>query len=184
MPVRFAADRTDVYDRRDLSWGWCAFGRARYHVGDFQLHPEGKITGADLRQDLYNAELRGTVTTDKGQIQLRVFVHATLPVFIVDVEATEGEREFRWFWRPYEAITTRGDLPRDEKGVQNYEKAYGNPGKIWVPNPPWRLCEDSGTNSACRSCWRAAAIRRLGVRCSPLPAIGRFTAALPCPFRN
>src|SRR5262249_7883943 len=75
--IRFAADRTDVYDRRDGSWGWCAYGHARYHVGDFQLHPEGRIVGTELRQDLYNAELRGTFTTDKGKIQFRAFVHAT-----------------------------------------------------------------------------------------------------------
>ena len=43
--VRFGVDRTDVFDRRDPSWGWTAFGRARYHVGDFQLHPAGIITG-------------------------------------------------------------------------------------------------------------------------------------------
>src|SRR6478752_3677607 len=56
--IRFALDRTDVFDRRDTSWGWTAYSRSRYHVGDFQLHPVGKITAVDLRQDLWNAELR------------------------------------------------------------------------------------------------------------------------------
>jgi len=145
--VRFTADRSDVYDRRDGSWGWCAYGHARYHVGDFQLHPVGKITGTELRQDLYNAELRGTLTTDKGQLQFRAFVHATLPLLVIEVQASSGEEKFEWRWRPYEAITTRGDLPHDEKGLEKYRKSYGNPGKIWVPNPAFELREESGIKS-------------------------------------
>ena len=35
--IRFAVDRTDVYDRRNDSWGWTAYSRPRYHVGDFLL---------------------------------------------------------------------------------------------------------------------------------------------------
>jgi alpha-L-fucosidase 2 len=142
--IRFTADRSDVYDRRDGSWGWCAYGHARYHVGDFQLHPVGKITGVDFRQDLFNAELRGTLTTDKGELTFRSFVHATLPVLVVEVQSTPGEEAFQWRWRPYEAITTRKDLPRDEKGAEKYLKNYGNPVKIWVPNPPFELREEAG----------------------------------------
>ena len=43
--IRFAVDRRDVYDRRDLSWGWTSYSRPRIHVGDFQLHTTGQITG-------------------------------------------------------------------------------------------------------------------------------------------
>ena len=116
--LRFTVDRGDVYDRRDESWGWCAYSRPRYHVGDFQLHPVGEITGLDMRQDLYNAELRGTLTTRKGEIEFRAFVHATEDVMVVELTTTEGEKACRWVWRPYEARTTR-----DNGGVKSEEEA-------------------------------------------------------------
>ena len=71
--MRFAVDRRDVYDRRDLSWGWTSYSRPRIHVGDFQLYTTGKITSFNMRQDLYNAELRGNIQTDKGEIRFRAF---------------------------------------------------------------------------------------------------------------
>jgi hypothetical protein len=144
--LRFALDRTDVFDRRDSSWGWTAYSRARYHVGDFQLHPVGKITGVDLRQDLWNAELRGTVTTDRGQIELRAIVHSTLPLFIIEVTGSSGEEEANWTWHPYKAETTRGGIVRTPEDAKKYKEAYGNDVKIWEPNPPPELKQAGSVN--------------------------------------
>lgn len=140
--VRFALDRTDVFDRRDSSWGWAAYSRARYHVGDFQLHLAGKITGVDLRQNLWNAELRGTITTDRGKIVLRAFVHATQPLFIIEFKPNDGEQKATWTWHPYKAETTRNGIVRAEADAKKYEETYGNPVKIWEPNPPHELKQD------------------------------------------
>ena len=140
--IRFAVDRRDVYDRRDLSWGWTSYSRPRIHVGDFQLHTTGKITGFEMRQDLYNAELRGKILTEKGEIRFRSFVHATRPVMVVELEPTPGEERLKWTFRPYEAITTRKDFPprgdyfpEDAEGVKRYYKNYGTKVNIYVPNP-------------------------------------------------
>ncbi|MEV6713927.1 hypothetical protein AB0M48_18040 [Lentzea sp. NPDC051208] len=42
------------------------FGLARLPIGYFTLEPVGAITGVDLRLDLWNAELTGTITTAAG----------------------------------------------------------------------------------------------------------------------
>jgi alpha-L-fucosidase 2 len=144
--LRFALDRTDVFDRRDSSWGWTAYSRARYHVGDFQLRPVGKITRVDLRQDLWNAELSGTITTDRGQLAIRAIVHSTQPVFMVDVNRTKGEEGAGWTWHPYKAETTRDGIVRTADDAKKYEERYGNPVKIWEPNPPPELSQDGPVN--------------------------------------
>ncbi len=140
--IRFAVDRRDVYDRRDLSWGWTSYSRPRIHVGDFQLHTTGQITGFSMRQDLYNAELRGNILTDKGEIRFRAFIHATEPVMVVELQPINGEKNLKWNFRPCEAITTRKDFPPrgeyfpgDSIGVQNYYRNYGTKVKVYVPNP-------------------------------------------------
>src|SRR3546814_5948422 len=65
--LAFAVDNVDVFDRRDFSWGWHAYSRARYHVGDFLLRPVGRITCATLRLDLYRAALVGKIVTDRSE---------------------------------------------------------------------------------------------------------------------
>ena len=57
------------------------------------LTPVGKITGVDLRLDLWNAELRGTITTDKGTLKIRSFVHAEKSLLHLEVRPTSGERD-------------------------------------------------------------------------------------------
>ncbi len=140
--IRFAVDRRDVYDRRDLSWGWTSYSRPRIHVGDFQLHTEGQITGFNMRLDLYNAELRGNIQTNKGEIRFRAFVHATMQVMVIELEPTGGENQLKWTFRPYEAITTRKDFPPradyfpgNEEGVKRYYSNYGTEVNTYVPNP-------------------------------------------------
>ena len=145
--IRFAVDRTDVYDRRDDSWGWTAYSRPRYHVGDFLLEPEGKLTGCQMRLDLYNAELRGVFTTDKGQIKFRAFVHATDPVFIIGLEPDNDEQACQWRFMPFAARTTRDNGGvKNEAEAKKYEERYGHKVKVWVPNPEPRIENEEGVH--------------------------------------
>ena len=59
--------RADVHDHRDDTWGWTAYSRPRLQIGHFSLHPVGKLTGCQWRKDLWNAELTGTITTDRAR---------------------------------------------------------------------------------------------------------------------
>ncbi len=63
--------RQDYYDHRlpvdgqQLLWIY----RCRLPLGRFRLQSQGEITGVDLRMDLWNAELTGTVRTSQGAYQ-------------------------------------------------------------------------------------------------------------------
>jgi alpha-L-fucosidase 2 len=103
--VRFNLNHTEVQDHRP-EFG-TTFGLARLPVGHFTLEPAGTITAVDWRLDLWNAELRGTVTTDKGRLTLRALVHNDRSVLVASVTASAGERGYRWVFRPGEPISTR-----------------------------------------------------------------------------
>jgi alpha-L-fucosidase 2 len=68
--------RADVHDHRDERYGWAAYSRPHFRIGHFALHTVGNLAGCHWRKDLWNAELTGTITTDKGEIRIRHFVHA------------------------------------------------------------------------------------------------------------
>lgn len=133
--------RSDVSDHRDDSWGGAAYSRPRLVIGEFQLTLVGKLTGCRLRQDLWNAELTGSITTDKGSIQLRHFVHADDLAIATEIKPDAGEQGCAWSWHPAVAATTRAGLPITEADRQAYIKRYGEKWrdtKLWVPNPVGR----------------------------------------------
>ncbi|WP_213979847.1 hypothetical protein [Sphingomonas sp. dw_22] len=143
--LSFALDNVDVYDRRDFSWGWPAYSRARYHVGDFLLQPVGRITGARLRLDLHRAELTGEVVTDRGAIRLRAFVHAEQPHMAIELETSGDEAGCAWTWHPTPAVSTRPPV-RTAADAAKYEHDYGQPARIWVDNPPGERRDADGVN--------------------------------------
>jgi hypothetical protein len=136
--------RADVHDHRDSTWGWTAYSRPRMEIGHFLLHTTGKLTACNWRKDLWNAELTGTVTTDKGEIRIRHFTHAIDMAIITELTPSAAEKDFRWTWHPAEARTTRPGYPNDEAGRDAFAKRYGEHYRQtlkfpWKPNPPGRL---------------------------------------------
>ena len=65
--LRLQVFRADVHDHRDDTWGWTAYSGRACRSAHFALHPVGKLTGCQWRKDLWNAELTGTITTDRGR---------------------------------------------------------------------------------------------------------------------
>jgi len=141
--LRLQIFRTDVQDHRDDTWGWTAYSRPRLMIGYFSLHPVGKLTGCTWRKDLWNAELTGTLTTDKGEIKIRHFTHAEDMAIVTELTPTAGEKGCSWTWHPAPAKTTRSGYPTNEEGIAKYRKAYGNqyPAtlNVWQPNSEGRL---------------------------------------------
>jgi alpha-L-fucosidase 2 len=131
----FSIDNSDVYDRRDLTWGWTAYSRSRYHVGDFLLTPVGRVTDLRMRLVLYDGELVGNVTTSVGSIDFIALVHATRMIALVDLRTSEGERNCRWEWNSGEAISSRKPI-RNPQDQEEYQRAFGHPVKIWIDNSP------------------------------------------------
>ena len=117
--MRFNVQHSEVQDHRP-EFG-SLFGLARLPIGHFTLEPVGAITGLDWRLSLHDAELTGTLTTDKGALTLRALVHNDRSVLAVEVTPSEGERGFRWVFHPAEAISPRAAFKPLPDGYQ------GNP---------------------------------------------------------
>jgi len=114
--LRWEIGRSDVTEhRRD---------NHRLPIGGLVLETRGKIQGGTLRLDLWNAEVRGTVTTTAGKLEFRTLVHADDMAMILDLEATGGEAGAQFSWLP-----GHGQDPRNRRP--------GQPARFPDPlNPP------------------------------------------------
>ena len=135
--------RADVQDHRDESYGWTAYSRPHFRLGHFTLRTVGKLLGCHWRQDLWHAELTGTLTTDQGEIGLRHFVHAEDLAIVTELCPTAGEQGCAWTWHPLEAKTSRDGYPTNAEERTAFAKRYGRhylePLQPWTPNPAGRL---------------------------------------------
>ena len=143
--LRLQIFRADVHDHRDNTYGWTAYSRPRLQIGHFSLHTVGKLTGCTWRKDLWNAELTGTLTTDKGQIQIRHFTHTDDMAIVTELTPSPGEQAYTWTWHPVAARTTRGGYPTDEAGIERFARGYGKHYaetlKVFKANPAGRQAE-------------------------------------------
>jgi hypothetical protein len=103
--IRFTVGHTEVQDHRPKFEP--NLGLARLPIGHFTLTPVGTITGVDLRLDLWNAELRGTITTTAGRIGLRALIHTDRSVLVASIIPTTGERQASWAFHPAESISPK-----------------------------------------------------------------------------
>jgi len=143
--IRIQIFRADVHDHRDNSYGWTAYSRPRLRIGDFYLKPVGKILKCQWRKDIWNAELDGTIYTDKGEIRIRHFVHAEDMAIVTELWPSAGEVDCRWSWRGQKATTTRSGYPTKADQIDKFAKKYGDHYrkslKLYRPNPEGKLKE-------------------------------------------
>ncbi|WP_261381507.1 glycosyl hydrolase family 95 catalytic domain-containing protein [Paenibacillus cremeus] len=86
--LRFVTGRTDITATRTDKPGF----PPRVPIGELDLELAGMIYHPTrLRVDLWNAEVRGLLTTTKGEARLRAFVHSEEPVMAIELGASEGE---------------------------------------------------------------------------------------------
>ena len=110
--LRFEIGRSDVTDhRRD---------NGRLPIGGMVLKTAGTITSGTLRTDLWNAEVRGEVATDKGRIRFRAMTHSDEIALLIDLETDGGEQDAAFVWEPAKAEVFRDEM----KGIHG------------EPNPP------------------------------------------------
>lgn len=102
--IRFETGNCSVHDHRP---GGDLFAVPRLLTGHFALHPEGEITDGTMHLDIWNAETNAVITTTKGTIRLHAYVHANDMVMLVQTDATDGEKNFRWEWVPASAQSPR-----------------------------------------------------------------------------
>ena len=119
--LRFELGRSDVTDhRRD---------NGRLPIGGMVLKTAGAIQSGTLRTDLWNAEIRGEVVTDKGRFRFRAVNHADEMTLLVDLETEGGEQAATFVWEP-----EKSEVFRDEMKKVNGE-----------PNPPPEIGSDGET---------------------------------------
>jgi alpha-L-fucosidase 2 len=102
--LSFQLGRTDITDHQKGREPILA--RPRLPVGRLEIQTAGKLEGAEARLSLRDAEWSGTLRTTRGSLELRSYVHATLPVLVVELAAS-GEEGARIGFQPAEAINPR-----------------------------------------------------------------------------
>lgn len=119
--------RSDVVDHRKGDDNPLV-NKARLPIGFFHLAPAGRITNGFARVDLWNAEARGVIETDKGSVTWRSFAHATEEVLVVELTASSGERAATFSFAPAVSETSR---PANKGKPKDYK-----------PNPPSPVSEE------------------------------------------
>ncbi|MBI1369858.1 MAG: hypothetical protein GC162_14535 [Planctomycetes bacterium] len=129
--LRLDLGRSDILDHRKGSDPLT--DHARLPIGHFLITPVGKITGGDMRLDLWNAEARGRLITDRGEIRWRAFIPSQRDVMVVEFEPDQGERDCRWDYVP--AISESPRVYRSKP------EGYGRrrPQDKYPANPPAEL---------------------------------------------
>jgi alpha-L-fucosidase 2 len=137
--LAFHLGRMDVTDHRkapddktsmDVNGTSVMFDFPRLAIGRMMLRPAGRITGGTMRQDLWNAEVTGTITTDLGELKFRALTLRDNMVTVVEVTSTEDSAggkpaEARWEFLPGNSSSPRAITSPDQAQKLGYE-----------PNPP------------------------------------------------
>lgn len=133
--IRFDIGRSDVVDHREklLPTVGKLYTQGRLPIGYFTLKTAGKITGAKIELDIYNAEATGTIFTTQGELTFTAFVVANQNVISIAVKGTKQESAKAWKWNPGKSISPRflQSYPTDKPAT-------------YPENPPVKLSAEKG----------------------------------------
>lgn len=93
--IRFDIGRTDVTDQRQHQGSGLSeplISRPRLPIGRMTIKTLGKITGAKMSLDIYNATAEGTIYTSKGTLKFSSFVPANANVIYISAKGTQSEK--------------------------------------------------------------------------------------------
>lgn len=126
--IDFHIGRQDVTDHRKAPDKKTSMGVAgasvmydfpRLDIGRMALRPVGKILSGTLRQDLWNAEIRGTIVTDLGTITLRAYTPYNRMVNVIELTSTEKKDgkpvKYSWEFRPGNPASPRKQVFPDRE---------------------------------------------------------------------
>jgi len=133
---KFHIGRVDVTEGRmpaDKSQYRNLYHGARLPIGHFLLKPAGTMLSENMRLNLWDATTTGIITTDKGKILFKSYVHATKDIIIVETDAEGDEINFQWDWVALKAVS-----PRVVNGRDDYPQEYIN-----NPNPAVNVYSDN-----------------------------------------
>lgn len=120
--LRIDVGRSDVQDHQQGNMP-ILFTKARLPIGHFLLKPMGRIEKISARLDLWNAEIKGIIYTDKGTIEFRHLTMSEADLMYCGVVYTGEESGFTWQWVPDESVSTRTKYAH----IKVPEQYRGNP---------------------------------------------------------
>lgn len=110
--LRFEISRGDLYDHRRMNPYSSLYARCRLPNGHFQLRFSGGEPLGGMRLDLWNAEVRGTLSAGTNRWALRSFTHAIEDVIVVECSGAGPAPEMTWHPDSAKSTRTRG-IPGD-----------------------------------------------------------------------
>ncbi|HEV7301684.1 MAG TPA: hypothetical protein VGN72_20265 [Tepidisphaeraceae bacterium] len=140
---------------------------ARFMVGRFTLRPAGTIDAIEMELNLAVAELRGTVLTSRGRIELRAIVHATRPILMIEQTAYGDEVPAAINFLPAPAGVVR------VLGRVDYEESA-----TYDPHPPARRTQEDDIALHEQSIGGGRSYTVAWTQHSTAPQQGRFHATL------
>lgn len=118
--LHFEVSRTDLYDHRRLEGYGPRYARCRLPNGHFELSFGSGLPTGQLRLDLWNAEVKGTMKLGESSWQVRSFTHAREDVIVVELVGTGLAPKLTW--HPDSSKSTRKrNVPADYKAYPPQE---------------------------------------------------------------
>jgi alpha-L-fucosidase 2 len=108
--IRFDIGRSDVVDQRKTNnneFTNILYSHPRLPIGRMILKTNGKITGASMDLDIYNAEASGIIRTSSGSVRFKALAVSGINIIYVEAEGSGGENGIRWKWIPEISISPR-----------------------------------------------------------------------------
>lgn len=112
---RLNVGRSDVTEARHP---YNLANSGRLPIGYFTLATVGHVSDERMRLHIYDAETTGRLTTDRGAIAFKTYVHALKNYIVVETDASGDETGYKWDFVAQKAVSPRSvqrpdDLPRD-----------------------------------------------------------------------
>ncbi|WP_347840825.1 glycoside hydrolase family 95-like protein [uncultured Draconibacterium sp.] len=112
---------------------------SRLDIGRMYLRPAGKIQKIKVRQHLWNAEVRGTIITDLGELTFRAFTPYNRMLNVIEVSSTEKQdgktADYTWEWKAGNPIS-----PRALAKPESYPDIELNPKPVVSKNGDLNVC--------------------------------------------
>jgi hypothetical protein len=128
---RLDVGRTDVTEDRNLIEIYKSenhiYHSARLPIGYFQLKTQGAVNAENMRLSIYDATTTGKLTTDKGEINFKTYVHANKDCIVFESDALNDEVNYTWSFVGYTAIAPRSLMNIRDKPEQVNYNANPNP---------------------------------------------------------
>lgn len=138
----------EVQDHRP---GSAFFERARLPVGRFEIETVGDLQNCDLRIDLWNAELRGTIYTSRGAIEICAVALTREQALWLHTKTAGDEADYTLNFVPGPAQSPRADPKYKRPAPENY---LANPAPGFAREDEIELCVQPLTDAQTAVAWK------------------------------